>query len=76
MALAGEGVREKSPTQPPALRCVGDVGDSEVERAGVKGGRSVSSRAGPARHRSARDPRLDGGWHARSPKEKTASESL
>jgi len=63
-AARGRGSRELTYAEPPASRCVGDVDDSEVERAGVKGGRFCSSRAG-----SARDPRLVGGWHAASFKE-------
>ncbi|KAG5317994.1 LIN41 ligase, partial [Pseudoatta argentina] len=63
-APRGRGLRELTYAEPPASRCVGDVDDSEVERAGVKGGQFCSSRAG-----SARDPRLVGGWHAASFKE-------
>lgn len=44
----GRGLREVTYAAPPASRYVGDAGDSEVERAGVRADQFCSSRA-PAR---------------------------
>jgi len=70
----GRGSREITYAESPA-RCVGDVGDSEVERAGVKGGRSVPR--APARLGSVRlaiPGSTKGG--TRFPERKTADGSL